>query len=514
MAIKTYIYPPGVASSNPSIGTINTTSPTSATLAGAVESGNIVPLETIDGKLKVSIDSITIPDGIATETTLLNLYNSQLSVTSTGNQSTTPLGANAVFTGSSIDISDFSSINIAAYSDQSSATDGLSMQFSPDGTNWDHKHNFSVVGAVGASYSQTTELRYFRIVYTNGPVAQSVFRLTTILKRHNVDPSRYALAQTLSDNIMSSVTKSVIWGKTTGGGGGGSYEQVKVNPSGALTVEATVTSSSLPTGAATETTLSALNTKVTTTANGLKVDNSAVTQPISAASLPLPTGAATETTLAALNTKVTAVNTNSVTISSSALPTGASTETTLSALNTKVTTTANGIKVDGTATTQPISAASLPLPTGAATETTLGTASTTLTAINGKLPTTLGQTTSASSLSVTIANDQSAVATVQQGMSTANAPSYLSYSATNVTTAAYTQLVASTTAATKRVYIFDSSGQAMILSTGVGGSEVIKLYIPPGGAEFDLAIPAATRVSIKALTGNATSGYILINFLG
>ncbi|MDQ3039149.1 MAG: hypothetical protein M3R16_05035 [Pseudomonadota bacterium] len=46
------------------------------------------------------------------------------------------------------------------------------------------------------------------------------------------------------------------------------------------------------------------------------------TQPISAASLPLPVGAATETTLAALNTKVTAVNTGAVTISA-ALPAGA-----------------------------------------------------------------------------------------------------------------------------------------------------------------------------------------------
>lgn len=45
------------------------------------------------------------------------------------------------------------------------------------------------------------------------------------------------------------------------------------------------------------------------------------TQPVSASSLPLPTGAATETTLAALNTKVTAVNTGAVTISS-ALPAG------------------------------------------------------------------------------------------------------------------------------------------------------------------------------------------------
>lgn len=48
------------------------------------------------------------------------------------------------------------------------------------------------------------------------------------------------------------------------------------------------------------------------------------TQPVSAVSLPLPAGASTETTLAALNTKVTAVNTGAVTISA-ALPTGANT---------------------------------------------------------------------------------------------------------------------------------------------------------------------------------------------
>jgi hypothetical protein len=46
--------------------------------------------------------------------------------------------------------------------------------------------------------------------------------------------------------------------------------------------------------------------------------------------------------------------TQAISASALPLPTGASTETTLSALNTKVTTTANGIKVDGSAVTQPV----------------------------------------------------------------------------------------------------------------------------------------------------------------
>jgi hypothetical protein len=66
------------------------------------------------------------------------------------------------------------------------------------------------------------------------------------------------------------VVHSVMHGLTTGGGGG--YFDVKVNPSGALTVDATQSGTwnvnnvsgtiSLPTGASTETTLSALNSKV------------------------------------------------------------------------------------------------------------------------------------------------------------------------------------------------------------------------------------------------------------
>lgn len=69
------------------------------------------------------------------------------------------------------------------------------------------------------------------------------------------------------------------------------------------------------------------------------------TQPISAASLPLPAGASTETTLAALNTKVTAVNTGAVTISA-ALPTGANTiGTTTGPTLTKATQGTTGYSV-------------------------------------------------------------------------------------------------------------------------------------------------------------------------
>ena len=83
-----------------------------------------------------------------------------------------------------------------------------------------------------------------------------------------------------------------------------------------------------------------------------------------------------------------------------------------------------------------------------------------------------------------------------------------------VTTSAYTQILASASA-TSSLYISDTSGSAIILATGAAGSEVDQLYIPPGGFEsfVNLAIAASTRLSIKALDVNASSGQLIINGL-
>lgn len=150
--------------------------------------------------------------------------------------------------------------------------------------------------------------------------------------------------------------------------------------------------------------------------SSLKTDGSGVTQPISAASLPLPSGAATETTLSSLNSKVTAVNTGAVVVSSSALPTGAATSANQSTIISTLVSIDNGIPsglgqttmvnsmsvaIASDQSTIPVSVASVPLPTGAATEATLA-----------KLPLTQGSTTSG----------QSGV--LEQGAVTTTAPSY------------------------------------------------------------------------------------------
>ena len=99
---------------------------------------------------------------------------------STLNSSTSTLLADAVFTGTGEDVSNYASVSILYKSDVAAATSGLSIQFSQDNTNWD----VQLVGDLGAKTFQVHRLvpaaKFFRVVYTNGSVGQSSFRLQCI----------------------------------------------------------------------------------------------------------------------------------------------------------------------------------------------------------------------------------------------------------------------------------------------------------------------------------------------
>lgn len=96
--------------------------------------------------------------------------------------------------------------------------------------------------------------------------------------------------------------------------------------------------------------------------------------------------------------------------------------------------------------------------------------------------------------------------TKELGRLMANAPVRNPYGTTPVTTAAYVQLIASTTSTCNRIQIFDSSGETLVIATGGVGSEVDRFMVTPGGLDIPYSIPAGTRVSIKAVSANATVG--------
>lgn len=225
------------------------------------------------------------------------------------------------------------------------------------------------------------------------------------------------------------------------------------------------------------------------------------------------------------------------------------------------------LSVQGVAsgTAIPISAASLPLPTGASTSAkqpalgTAGTASSDVITVQGiasmtpllvtqsgsgtQQPTNVAQfggsnvvtgtgVSGAGIPRMTVSSDSSLSATnfpatvdVNSGVvgastireipaSHAVASNILannSYAATNVTTSAYVQLIASTTNALNIVCMSNSSGSIIKVATGAAASEVDRFYVPGGGSLcYPLNIAASTRISLEALDATASTGYFLL----
>ena len=154
-----------------------------------------------------------------------------------GNNSTSaPLGGGGVFTGVATEIKDYVAITVFAFSNVASAANGLAVQFSTDGTNWDHQHLHGVSAGAVHSFAIKAQARYYRIVYTNGGSAQSSFRLQAILNPASSSGTVQPVGELPIDSDDALLTQSTIVGRTTAGGG--AYVPVKVNPSGALTVAA------------------------------------------------------------------------------------------------------------------------------------------------------------------------------------------------------------------------------------------------------------------------------------
>lgn len=89
------------------------------------------------------------------------------------------------------------------------------------------------------------------------------------------------------------------------------------------------------------------------------------------------------------------------------------------------------------------------------------------------------------------------------------------YSSTNVTTGAFVELVAALGVTAVGLEIFDSSGETLELATGAAASEVRKMLIMPGGNSgvIPVSIASGTRLSVRAVSANATVGRLNINVI-
>ncbi len=93
----------------------------------------------------------------------------------------------------------------------------------------------------------------------------------------------------------------------------------------------------------------------------------------------------------------------------------------------------------------------------------------------------------------------------------------LSYASTNVTSSAYTTLIASLSTSCGSLIIVDTSTQLMKLAVGPAGSEVDLCVFQGNG--YPVSIPntyliPGTRLSLKAMSTSATTGFNAVSYIG
>lgn len=172
------------------------------------------------------------------------LYVRSAGHASTDNSSATPLGISGVFTGTAEDITHYSSVSVSVFADVASASGGLSLQFSTDGTNWDNTEGHDVAAGVHHFVGGMGESKWFRVVYTNGTTAQTAFRLQTMLRNSPLSGEIEPIDHTLEGGEDAQLVRAVITAQkpdTT-------YANIQATVSGNLKVAVEEFDASLPTG--------------------------------------------------------------------------------------------------------------------------------------------------------------------------------------------------------------------------------------------------------------------------
>jgi hypothetical protein len=196
-----------VTAANASVSATGATPPASATYMG----GSVTTAAPTYTTGQMNALSLTTGGRLRVEPEFLNVVDA-------GNSTTTPLGANATFTGTAVDLLGYASVTYSVFASHDSATNGVICQFSPDNVNWDDRVvNEKDADGTASDLSIRCHDRYFRIKYTNGATPQTTFRLQTILKRYMPAGDTCGVDHPPFSGDDALLVKAVITGKTAGG---------------------------------------------------------------------------------------------------------------------------------------------------------------------------------------------------------------------------------------------------------------------------------------------------------
>ena len=99
---------------------------------------------------------------------------------SSANSTTSNLTSGSTFTGTFENITIYPAVELNIFSDKSSATDGIELQFSHDGTTVDFVIKDSYFSSTQFTKVFATQGKFFRLKYTNGSATTTDIRINII----------------------------------------------------------------------------------------------------------------------------------------------------------------------------------------------------------------------------------------------------------------------------------------------------------------------------------------------
>lgn len=132
---------------------------------------------------------------------------------SDNNSTTTPLVSGGIFTGEPDKVSGFKAVGVTAIASHDSLLDGVSMQFSTDGINWDVSQEFTLTAGDFIFAQLPIQSKWFRLVFTNGSINQTYFRVQTILHPTATIGSTLRVDDRIKSQTPAQLTRSVIAGQ-------------------------------------------------------------------------------------------------------------------------------------------------------------------------------------------------------------------------------------------------------------------------------------------------------------
>lgn len=209
--------------------------PVSANQGTAAAVAGAWPILLTDGTRTATVKAASTASVAADLALVVTSSPNGLLTVSTNNSSTASLGISGVFTGTTDTPDSFTQVQISVFSDQNGT---LAAQFSIDNANWDESVSFPYVSANGGTnFECQIRARFFRIVYTNGVIAQTLFRLKTLFRPAAPSGDSVALRDDIPANAHAQLTRSLMFGPTAGGGSTYAQGTVKAASTAALATD-------------------------------------------------------------------------------------------------------------------------------------------------------------------------------------------------------------------------------------------------------------------------------------